>query len=219
MSDDWIASLPREKSRLFESVVRRWECSYAIMSIALDEALSLRSRGELVCAAQQMEVAAELLSRLGATLIGACDAMATSARHFNRHPAVHPLDSGFFRGGTARSAASWNGLLHTVFFTDRSRFFQKLRILAETLENLVQEFSKNSQEIAGNASPENGDPWQVADFLHYDVSTCLREAEVVLKSFLRELPAEHLDAFSAQLNASTAQTRFRVGPRLSRASA
>jgi hypothetical protein len=219
VSGDWIASLPREKFQLFESVVRRWECAYAMMSIALDEALSLRSRGELVCAAQQMEVASELLSRLGATLIGACDAMASSGRHFIHLPPVHPLDSEFFRGGTARSAASWNGLLHKVLFTDRSRFYQKLRILSETLERLVREFSETTRGITETTSLESGSLWQAADFLHYDISTCLAEAEVVLKSFLRGLPGEHLDAFSTRLDTPAARSRFRIRPRLSRASA
>lgn len=219
VSEDWVASLPREKFLIFDTVVRRWECTYAMMSIALDEALSLRSRGELVCARQQMAIASELLARLGATLVGACDAMTVSGRHFSRLPTVRPLDSEFFRGGTARSAASWNGLLHTVLFTDRSRFLHKLRILSETLENLVKEFDEATRDIGESTSLELGSRWQAADFLHYDFNTCLREAEVVLKSFLRTLPSEHLDTFSAQLDLPAAPARFRVRPSLSRAPA
>jgi hypothetical protein len=219
VSGDWIASLPREKINLFNAVVRRWESTYAMMSIALDEALSLRARGEMVCARQQMEIASELLARLGATLVGACDAMTTSGRHFSHLPPVHPLDSDFFRGGTARGAASWNGLLHTVLFSDRSRFFHKLRILSDTLENLVREFRENCRDIAESTFVEPGTRWQAADFLHYDVSTCLREAEVVLKSFLRDLPSDHLGAFSAQLDVPAPTARFKIRPRLTRVSA
>jgi hypothetical protein len=46
--DDWVATLPREKDDLYQVVVRRWECSYAMMSVSLDEAFSLRAAGELV---------------------------------------------------------------------------------------------------------------------------------------------------------------------------
>ncbi len=38
-------ALPREKNLVFQTVVQRWECTYAMMSVALDDALSLRARG------------------------------------------------------------------------------------------------------------------------------------------------------------------------------
>ena len=74
--DDWVATLPREKSQLYQLVVRRWECSYAMMSVALDEAFSLRSSGELVCARQQVSIAAGLLGRLTPSLIALCETLA-----------------------------------------------------------------------------------------------------------------------------------------------
>lgn len=216
VSDDWVASLPRDKFQLFQTVVRRWECNYAMMSVALDEALSLRQRGELVCASQQIQVASELVCRLGATLVGACDAMSNSGRFVAKLPAVHPLNSEYFRGDTAQQAASWNGLMHHVLFSDRSRFFHKLKTLSETLERLVREFGEASRDIAERTNPESGSLWQRADSIHYDVNTCLREAEVVLKSFLRSLPSEHLPNFSHLLDLPAPTDRFRVGPRLSR---
>ena len=48
---------------------------------------------------------------------------------------------------------------------------------------------------------EPGDSWDKLECLHYDFTTCLREAEVVLKSFLRSLPGEQLQAFAAELDA------------------
>ena len=41
-----------------------------MMSVALDDALSLRARGELVCARQQVSVAADLLGRLAGVAHG-----------------------------------------------------------------------------------------------------------------------------------------------------
>ncbi|MBZ5503530.1 MAG: hypothetical protein LAN59_15070 [Acidobacteriia bacterium] len=116
VSDDWLRALPREKNELFDTVVRRWECTYAMMSVALDESLSLRARGELVCGRQQVGVAAELFVRLTGSLISFCDALATRGRRIHNLPAVEPLNSEFFRGDTGRSAASWNALLHRVLF-------------------------------------------------------------------------------------------------------
>ncbi len=76
--DDWVAALPREKSQVYQVVVRRWECSYAMMSVALDEALSLRASGELVCARQQVSIAAGLLGRLAPSLISLCETLSVN---------------------------------------------------------------------------------------------------------------------------------------------
>jgi hypothetical protein len=216
---DWIAALPRDKWLVFDAVVRRWESSYAMMSVALDNALSLRARGELVCASQHISISAELLGRLASTLIASCDTLADRGRHVSDLPVVEPLKTEFFRGGTAQTAASWNGLLHQVLFGNRSRYFHKLQILSETVEQLDREFSQEADEITAGTSVSSGASWRMLDCLHYDFNTCLREAEVVLKSFLHALPPEQVSEFARELNAPAAPRRLRVRAPLSRVSA
>ena len=111
---DWISSLPREKSQASLVVVRRWECSYAMMSVALDEALSLRA-GELVCARQQVTVAAGLLARLLLRNFS-LRTLSSNGHYVSEFPVVEPMKTEFFRGDTAQSAASWNEILHHVLF-------------------------------------------------------------------------------------------------------
>lgn len=219
VSEDWIAALPREKARAFEALVRQWECTYAMMSIALDDALSLRSRGELVCARQQVSIAAELLERLAEALTSLCDTLSLHGRRLRLLPVVEPLNTNFFRGDTGQSAASWNGILHHVLFGNRSRFFHKLRILSDTVEQLAREFREAAGDISRGLSVQPGDCWERLDSLHYDFNTCLRETEVVLKSFLRILPAEQLPTLSSELNPPADPRRLRMKPRLSRAPA
>src|ERR1700676_5746669 len=88
VSDDWVAALPREKKQLFETVVRRWESGYAMMSVALDDALSLRARGELICARQQVSIAADLLGRLTASLVSLCSTLIVRGRRLGKFPLV-----------------------------------------------------------------------------------------------------------------------------------
>jgi hypothetical protein len=220
VSGSWICALPREKKQLFETVVRRWEVTYGMMSVALDEALSLRARGQLVSARQQVSIVSELLVRLAATLIGACDAMSDRGRHVSGLPVVAPLNVDFFRGDTAQSAASWNGLLHHVLLGDRSRFFHKLRILSGTVQGVANEFCNAAQDISDGVSIRPGACWTAVDSLHYDLSTCLRETEVVFKCFLRTLPNEQVSAFSQKINAPAPPLRLTSArPRLTRVSA
>ena len=217
--DDWVAVLPREKGQVYQVVVRRWECAYAMMSVALDEALSLRASGELVCARQQVSIASGLLGRLTPSLISLCDTLSARGQHVAKFPAVEPMNAEFFRGNTGQSAASWNGILHHVLFSSRSRFFHKLRILSQTLTLLEGEFEEAASEISKGLSVQPGDCWQRLDTLHYDFNTCLRESEVVLKSFLRMLPEDQLPALARELDAPPSPKHLRVKPRLSRASA
>ncbi len=219
VSEDWITALPREKAKSFEVIVGRWECTYAMMSIALDDALTLRSRGELVCARQQVSVAADLLGRLAGSLISLCDTLSMRGRRIRELPVVEPLNAKFFRGNTGQSAASWNGILHHVLFNGRSRYFHKLRILSDTVERLDNEFHDAAVDISKGLTVQPGHCWERLDCLHYDFNTCLRETEVVLKSFLRILPAEQLSSLSSELDAPSEPKRVRVKPRLTRAPA
>jgi len=198
--EDWITALPREKARTFEALVRQWECTYAMMSIALDDAVSFRARGELVCARQQVSIAAELLERLGGALNFLCETLTTRARRLRDLPCVEPLNTNFFRGNTGRSAASWNSILHHILFGHRSRFFHKLRILSETVDHLSGEFREAAGDIAKGLATQPSDCWERLECLHYDFNTCLRETEVVLKSFLRILPSEQLAGLSTELD-------------------
>lgn len=200
VSDDWVSALPRDKAHLFDVVVRNWESSYAMASVSLNEAFALRLRGELVGARFQVAVSADLLARAAVILVGACQSISNRGRHIANVPRVLPLNTDFFKGQTAQSAASWNEFLHRVLFADRSRFFQKLRILSETLESLVGEFYAEADDLSGAQSVHPDRSWLALEGHHYDFNTCLREAEVLLKCFLRALPAEQMEAFSEELN-------------------
>jgi len=203
---------------MYQIVVRRWECSYAMMSVALDEAMSLRSAGELVCARQQVSIAAGLLSRLAPSLISLCDTLSSRGQRVTRLPVVEPMNADFFRGDTGQSAASWNQILHHVLFSARSRFFHKLRILSHTLATLEYEFEEAAGDISRNLATQPGDCWQRLDNLHYDFNTCLRESEVVLKSFLRILPDDQLTSLASELDAPPTPRRLRARARFSDAS-
>ncbi|MGH9717354.1 MAG: hypothetical protein ACRD4R_11595 [Candidatus Acidiferrales bacterium] len=211
--------LPRDKSELFDTVVSRWECVYAMMSVALDDALSLRSRGELVCARLQVAVAADLLETLAASLSASCCTIQRRGRAVSELPAVRPLNSRFFRGNNAQSAASWNEIIHHILFRGRSRFFHKVRILSRMLKELEREFQEAAEDIAKGLDTQPIASWLTLDDLHYDFNTCLRETEVVLKSFLRALPAEQLPGLARDLDAAPAAKPLRAKPRLSGATA
>ncbi len=216
--DDWLARLPDHKRRLFDSIVAELESAYAMLSVALNEALALRSSGALIPAREQAAVTADLFDRLAARTLAALAALENHGRHFGTLPAVSSLNPNFFRGETARRSAAWNNLLHRVLLSSRARFFHKLRSLSDMVEELAQAFREACEEIAEGTCVHPRSRWEEIDCLHYDVNTCLRETMVMLKSFLRVLPAEELEAFGRKLEAQILPGPRRTRARFSRAS-
>lgn len=214
VAEDWIAALPRDKSKLFEAVVRDWESHYAMLSIALDDAISQRAAGKLVSARQQVSVCSELLSRLTAVLIHACEATAKRGRQLNDLPSVNPLNAEFFRGDTGRSAATRSVLLHNVLFAERQRFFQKVRILSETIQRISEEFLQAADDVVDGLSTRPVETWKNLEALHDDFTTCFRESEVLLKGFVRALPSHQLAGFQSQLEQTPASFRTNSKPRV-----
>ena len=205
--DDWIRALPRDKGRIFDAVVRRWECSYAMISVALDDAMSLRARGEVVCAHQQVRVSVDLLRELSSAVVECCNVLIRRGRHLDNMPSVEPMRSDFFRSDAGKTAASRNIILHHLLFGERARFIHKLRILSETLARIDGQFGSIAEQLSRGAATRP-DSWKTLDCLHYDFKTCLSESEVVLKSFLRVLPAEQTEFFAIEMEAPFSPKRM-----------
>ena len=208
--EDWWAWLPAEKNQLFDATVVELETYYTVLSITLDEGLSLRSQGRLLRAREQASVCAELFRRLAMRLLTALRALEAHGRHFGTLPSIAPLNPEFFRGETAQRIARKNQLMSRVLFSMRSRFFHKLRNLAEAIEELEEEFRDASDEIAAGSSVHPVADWQALDIRHYDLNTCLRETTVLLKSFLCALPNEQVQLFAQKLQAESPLPPLRV---------
>jgi hypothetical protein len=207
---DWRAHLSEEKALLFKEQVGRWDSSYGMLSVVLDDALTLRAWGDLARARPQAVLSSEILDRLAAELVVALGAMGECGRHFGAAVAIAPLDPEFFRSETARKGAYWSSVLHRVLLSERSRFFHKLRTLASIIEDLAGEFREAAEEIAGGISANPGGYWDTFECLHDDFNTCLREAIVTLKSFLHALPAEQLENLNRKLDAPVPYRPARV---------
>jgi hypothetical protein len=218
VTEDWLARLPEDKNAVFQTTVQRWESAYAMLSISLNEAFAMRAQADLVRARQQAAVCVDLTQRLADPILGTLSLVRDHGSRIHDFPRVQPLKPDFFRGDTAHRAASWHALRHGMLFSGRSRFFHKLRTLAETFEGLVIEFEGDAREIAEGTSTEPGACWSALDTLHFDLNTCLRESVVILKSFLRALPAEQLLAFQQRLESQPESPAQNSRPRHLRAS-
>ncbi len=199
--DDWLAWLPAEKDKLFDETSEQLELRYGMLSVTLNEAFSLRTQSTLEYAREQAAVSADLFDFLATRLVSALGTIEAHGRHFGTLPNVAPLKPAFFRGEPAQSTAWRSGLLSMVLFSSRSKFFHKLHAMVSIVVELQKKFREAAEEIAAGASLDPDSHWTALDVLHYDLNTCLREAIVLLKSFLLALPSEELSTFGQKLEA------------------
>jgi len=212
VAQDWIAPLPAEKSATYLHTLRLLETSYAIFSINLDEALGLRRSGRLDKAYLALSVAPSLCKRLAGHVQVVLRALLSHAKHFRVTPNISPLDPDNFQQGISRRAAHFNRLCSHVLLSQRSQFVHKMSTLLELIEDLGAAFATTASELNDCSSLLPDRAWELLDASHYDINTCLREAIVILKSFLHALPEEQLPEFNAalQLQKHTAAPSTRI---------
>jgi hypothetical protein len=209
---DWIGALPPRQMQTFRTLRQQWDSAYAMGSVALEGSFELRDDGNDRCAAEQAKIAGELLARLADDLISACKIMEDEARHFADIPAVEPLDPSNFRTPSIIWPISVSRILHQVAFGARNRFFHKVRTLERTVEALADEFTHALELVVERETSSTDELWDALERLHDDLNTCLRESEVVLKSFLRALSPEVALPVLARLEAP-ADRRARTAAR------
>jgi hypothetical protein len=197
--EDWFAWIPNEMDQLFDATRHELESSNYILSISLDEALSLCKEGQLDSAKERSIVIAGLFDRLAVRVGHVIRTIKDHGSHFGTLPNVKPLSPSNFRGATAQRVSLMNNLLAKVVFRERTRFFHKLYSLDEIVEDLQKEVREIVDAISEGTSQLKDRAWQQLEVLGYDLSTCMGETTVILKSFFCALPPEELETFRDKL--------------------
>jgi hypothetical protein len=197
--EDWFAWIPNEMDQLFDATRQELESSNFILSISLDDALSLCKGGEFDSAKERAAVIAGLFDRLANHVGHVLRAIKNHGSHFGTLPNVTPLSASNFRGATAQRISVMNNVLAKVLFRERSRFFHKLDSLGEIIEDVRQEARKIVCGIFEEASSFPDRDWHRLEVLGYDLNTCMGETTIILKSFFCVLPPEELEVFREKL--------------------
>jgi len=197
--------------QLFDTTRNELEASNFILSISLDEALSLCKGGQFDSAKERAIVIAGLFDRLAVRVGHVLGTIKDHGAHFGTLPNVKPLSPSNFRGATAQKVSLMNNLLAKVLFRERTRFFHKLYSLGEIIGELQKEAQAIIVGISDGASQFPDLAWQQLEVLGYDLNTCMGETTILLKSFFCALPAEELEAFREKL-VNAAPSLFPVDP-------
>lgn len=199
VKEDWCAWIPNEMDELFDLTRQELESSNFILSITINEALQLCKGGRLETANERLEIFAGLFNRLAIRVSHVTRVIREHGIHFGTLPNVKPLSPANFRGATAQRLSLTNNLLAKVVFRQRTRFFHKLYALGEIVEELQKQMAEVVANFSQHTSRTTDQAWQMLEVLAYDLTTCMGETTIVLKSFFCALPPEELGTFREKL--------------------
>jgi hypothetical protein len=197
--EDWFAWIPNEMDQLFDATRHDLESSNFILSISLDEALSLCKVGQFDSAKERVAVIAGLFDRLAIRIDHVISTIKDHGSHFGTLPNVKPLSPSNFRGATAQRVSLMDNVLAKVLFRERTRFFHKLYSLGEIVDDAQREARAILTVLSSESSELPDQAFQLLEVLGYDLNTCMGETTIILKSFFCALPPEELETFRAKL--------------------
>lgn len=195
VGNDWRAWLPAEQEVVFRNNVKQLESNYIMFSISLNEALELRQEFHLGKSLQAVHISSRLCLLLTAPLCGLLRALNEHAKHYGTIPNTAPLDPANFQGQKSQKSARMSSLLNHILLSHRLQFLSKVSTLSEMVEDLGTDYCHSAADLSDGTSVDSRKMWEAVDADHYDINTCLREAIVLLKSFLLVLPTDQLGAF------------------------
>jgi hypothetical protein len=192
---DWCGWMPDAKLHAFRLYSSEFEACYTMLSVSLDEAISLRESGLLRKSFQIVDVTPALCSRFSGRLQGLLTALDEHAKHYGIVPSVAPLNAANFKGSRGQRSARMNAVLSRVLLTQRAQFLNKINSLRDMVSELASNFRLAAEDLASGAVLDGGQLWMALDHNHFDLNTCFRETMVLLKCFLRVLPDDQLLSF------------------------
>jgi hypothetical protein len=166
-----------------------------MLSVPLNEAFALKQKGDSARACQEIGVVGELCSRLAVRINAVLHAMSQHSRHFGIVPNQAPLETANFHSDRGQRGARHSNLISHVLLSERSQFLNKLNALEEIVDGLGDEFIESALELSTGITAEPSLLWKSLDLDHFDLNTCLRETDVLFKSFLFVLPEGQLENF------------------------
>src|SRR5215469_5223110 len=191
VQQDWRAFLPEGKAEFYYTHTGELENAYVPFSVSLNEAIELRRQHLNIQALETLAITGELCSRLALRVGSVLHCMRQLGRHFGILPNFALLDSKNFLSEWSQRAVRSGNLLSRILLSRHSQFLQKVLTLERVVDALDAEFANAADQLSRGRA-DSGELWKVLDHCHFDLNTCLRETNVVLKSFLFALPEAHL---------------------------
>ena len=195
VQQDWRAILPLAKGMSFSNHIEELENAFMMFSVALDESIAMNQSGGGESARDGISLVGELCARLTLRISAVLHAMRQFSRHFGIVPNLALLEVSNFQSEQGQRVARHSNLVGHVLLSERSQFLNKVNTLEEIVDVLGDEVIDISVQLSGVQSLQVPQLWRTLDLSYFDLNTCLRETDILLKSFLFVLPDDQLAMF------------------------
>ena len=213
IGEEWVGWLPPGKAEAFAHAKFALDADSWMLRVALNEGVGLTRQGCPAPALELASICADLFARLSARIEAALRTLDRSSQNLGILPNCAPLNAEFFRSEQAMRRAK-RSRLFSYLMTHNSRFSLKLEDLVLVVSNLAGEFHPLAAQISRGFPPDPQNSWNRLEILEYDLSTCLGETLVILKSFLHVLPNHQVGFFQDQIGAAVRTSARLVAPAL-----
>ena len=200
---DWRAELTKRKNKAFRYGIELIEPLHYMFGVALNEAIGLRNRGNLDLAREQIRVSINLCHRCVESLSALLLTLERHARHFGTLPSVEPLDVENFQGEAAKFRARMSFTLSMVLWGQHSLYLHKVKDLGRLVNDQDELYAVTAERVADGYSVFPKFDWDVLDGVHYDLTTAVSEAKILLKCFLVAMPEAEVRHFHRQVATAT----------------
>jgi hypothetical protein len=167
----------------------------------LDEAIGLHQSGSLTKSFDLALLVSGLCQRLTGTLISTLRSLEEHSKHHRTIPSVKPLDPAEFRSRYGQRSALASFLWNRALCSKHAQFLSKLRALTALVVHLGENICAAAQELASDgAALDSASLWSTISTQYFDLNTCLREALISLKCFLRVVPDDEMPYFEKTMS-------------------
>jgi hypothetical protein len=208
---DWFGELPAAHLHAFRAYEKEIETSYLILSVMLDEAISLRYSGSLTDSFRVLILVSTLCGRLTILLEDILGPLAAHSKAHGTIPSVAAFSPADFKSARGQRRALKSLLLHQALGSQQAQFHSKIHALRGMIAHIGNNFRTAADDLASReAITYTTRLWASLEAGHFDLNTCLRESVISLKCFLRVLPDDQLRLF--QRNVSRHKTMPNAEP-------
>jgi hypothetical protein len=193
---DWFGDLPDVASQVFQSCMQELESSYLMFSVSLNEAIGLHRGNYLKKSFEVIAVSSSLCRRLTRQLEDILHSVSAHCVEQGTNPSLAPLNITDFIGDRSQLLALKSLVRHGTLVRRAAQFQNKIRTVRIIVTRATHDFCASSDLLAAEGVLADAPLlWTAMDQGHFDLNTCLRESFILLKCFLRVLPADELRTF------------------------
>jgi len=193
-----LLALPPELQTLYTPLAQEIETHTAIVGISLNDAFGERQANRLGMARRMVRLALGEWDRLAELLAGLQTALSRFLPASPRIVPIRRVSVSNFRSRGARDGAGLYEFLDQIFFSSKSRYSLRLRLLFRISSLVRLEFKRACREVETSFEPSD-QLWASLDYYSHDFDLAAKETLLAFRALLLSLPPEAASALADEV--------------------